>query len=36
MDKRMKTITIIKRTNKLFHFNLKIHNEITVEPTLEA
>jgi len=25
-----------KKTKKLFHSNLKIHNEITLEPTFEA
>jgi len=32
----METMTIIKRTKKLFNSNFKIHNEIIVELTLEA
>ena len=38
-DKRhrlIKTSTIIKRTKKLIHSNLKIHNEITMESTQEV
>jgi len=38
-DKRhrsMKTLTIIKGTKKLFHSNLIIHNEITMESTQEV
>jgi len=29
----MKSMPIIKRIKKLFHYNLKIDNEITMEPT---
>ena len=32
----MKTSTIIKRTKKLFHSNIRIHNEITIESTQEV